>query len=273
MKSNEIISKDNNPLNGVIPNTNSLVPTEHEFQVYQVLARNAAQSQFYKGVGGEAQIIMIMLAARELGIKPMMALNGGIHCIQGKIELSARLMASLIRQRGHNMNIKELTEEKCVIEGKRIDNGDTFSAEFTIQEAQKAGLVRSGSNWTKYPKDMLYARAMSRLARQLFPDIIGTSYVEGEIKDAQYEVIPSPVEEVKEDPIEDETKVKELLDLYPNEEEILIREYIGLFANHYKKSIGVCVKDFLESQDEFYKGYSKWKAKKISNSSSVVNNG
>jgi hypothetical protein len=30
---------------------------------------------------------------------------------------------------------------------------------------------------------MLYARAMSRLARRLFSDVIGTAYVEGEIRD------------------------------------------------------------------------------------------
>jgi hypothetical protein len=36
----------------------------------------------------------------------------------------------------------------------------------------------------KYPEDMLYNRALSRLARRLFADVIGTSYIEGEIREA-----------------------------------------------------------------------------------------
>jgi len=69
----------------------------------------------------------------------------------------------------------------CILHGKRADNGDTWTESFSIQEAKSAGLYRQGGPWSKFPKDMLFARALSRLARQLFPDVIKGVYVEGEI--------------------------------------------------------------------------------------------
>lgn len=56
-------------------------------------------------------------------------------------------------------------------------------SEFTIGDAQRAGLVRSGGNWTKWPRAMLFARAMSQGVRTFAPDVTsGTAiYAEGEI--------------------------------------------------------------------------------------------
>jgi hypothetical protein len=165
-----------------VPSTN-LLPNVHEFQMFQTIAKNAQASGLYKGVGEESKIFMILLAARELGVSPMLALNGGIWNIQGKIEISARLMNSLIRRAGHSLEIKECNNKICILKGKRADNGDTAEASFTIEEAQLAGLANRDV-WKKYTQDMLYARAMSRLARRLFSDVIGTAYVEGEIRDS-----------------------------------------------------------------------------------------
>ena len=51
-----------------------------------------------------------------------------------------------------------------------------------MAEALKAGLTKNPV-WNNFPRDMLYARALSRLARQLFPDLIGNCYVKGEISE------------------------------------------------------------------------------------------
>jgi len=159
-----------------------LLPNQQEFSMFQTIARAAQTSGLYAGVGQEAKIFMVLLAARELGISPMLALNGGIWNIQGKIEISARLMNSLVRRAGHSIKIIRSDDKACVLLGKRTD-GDTFECEFTIEEAAKAGLA-SRDVWKKYTSDMLYNRCMSRLARRLFSDVIGTAYVEGEIRDA-----------------------------------------------------------------------------------------
>jgi hypothetical protein len=195
-----------------VPSTN-LLPNVHEFQMFQTIAKNAQASGLYKGVGEESKIFMILLAARELGVSPMLALNGGIWNIQGKIEISARLMNSLIRRAGHSLEIKECNNKVCILKGKRADNGDTAEASFTIEEAQLAGLSNRDV-WKKYTQDMLYARAMSRLARRLFSDVIGTAYVEGEIRDTIEK--PEYLQQVECEEINsDATKCDQIIDEEP----------------------------------------------------------
>ena len=74
----------------------NLIPQSQDMQVLTTIAKTAHVSGLYNTVGGEAKILMILLAAQDLGIKPTIALNGGIWNIQGKIEISARLMTSMI---------------------------------------------------------------------------------------------------------------------------------------------------------------------------------
>lgn len=162
---------------------NNLMPSPQEFQMLQVIAKNAQDSGLYSGVGQQAKIFMVLLAARELGVSPMLALNGGIWNINGKIEISARLMNGLIRRAGHSIKIITSNDTHCTLLGKRSD-GDSFECSFNMEDAVKAGLA-SGNVWKKYPADMLYNRCMSRLARRLFSDVIGNSYVEGEIREAK----------------------------------------------------------------------------------------
>lgn len=173
-------------------------PSKDEITNFHFVAQTAAQSGLYTGIGSEQKILMIILAARELGIPILQALNGGLWNIQGKIEISARLMSSMIRRAGHSIKIVTSDSKECVLEGTRKDNGDTFTCKFTIEDAQRAGLIKPGGVWTKYPEDMIYARALSRLARRLFADVIGTAYVEGEIREEKLEMSDAVV--IDEDP-------------------------------------------------------------------------
>jgi hypothetical protein len=161
----------------------NMMPSQQEFQMLQVIARNAQDSGLYSGVGQQSKIFMVLLAARELGVSPMLALNGGIWNIQGKIEISSRLMNGLIRRAGHSIKIIISNDIVCTLLGTRSD-GDSFETSFSMDDAIKAGLA-GGNVWKKYPADMLYNRCMSRLARRLFPDVIGNSYVEGELREAK----------------------------------------------------------------------------------------
>ena len=121
--------------------------------------------------------------------------------VNGKVEMQSILMAKMIRQAGHSFTPgKECDNNICVLHGKRKDNGDTWKVSFTIDEAKRAGIYRENGPWGKYPEDMLYSRALSRLARRLFPDVIGNCYVQGEISEAPplYEDLEVDSEEVIE---------------------------------------------------------------------------
>lgn len=160
---------------------NSLIPTFDEMNTYQLLAKHAANSGFFKNIGGEGGILSIVLYARELGLPPMQCLFGGMHNIKGNIELSPRLMNSMIRKCGHKLEILECNNVICRIKGTRSDTGEKYEASFRIDDAKSAGLFRPDSGWTKHPSDMLFKSCLSRVARRLFPDVISTAYVEDEI--------------------------------------------------------------------------------------------
>ena len=230
-----------------------LIPTAHEMQVFQIMARQSASSGFYKSIGGEAQIMAILLSARELGVMPMEALNGGIWNIQGRIEISARLMNKMIRRAGHSLTIKELNTKTCVLSGKRADNGDTFEASFTIEDAQRAG-VANRPVWKSYAEDMLFARALSRLARRLFADVIGTAYVEGEIDLKKLDEVI--VEEVKTSNPEDE---EEFLSSFGDDDRALIVEYIDAVVQSTSKSRNEVIEIFISNREEKMESFEKWK--------------
>ncbi len=152
-----------------------------EIQNSQSMCQLLMQSPHYKKMGAEG-VFAIVEKAKSVGISPMDALNGGCYYVQGKVELSSAMMNQLIRQNGHSISRDKRSDDTiCILHGRRADNGDIWSESFSIGDAKLAGIYRN--QWLKYPKDMLFARALTRLARQLFPDVIKGCYVQGEIPD------------------------------------------------------------------------------------------
>lgn len=244
-----------------VQSTNHSLPSAQEFQMLQIIAKNAVDSGFYAGIGQQAKIFMILLTARELGIGPMFALNSGLDNIQGSVEMKPVLMNALIRKRGHSITIEHSDDKKCVLVGKRLD-GDTLREEYLIEEAIKAKLAHK-DNWQKWPKDMLYARCMSRLGRKLFADVLGNVYADGEIKEireieklpqADFEVKPSiPVlnQENKHDFPKNDTNLEQ-------ESEQVIS---GIQLNELMSNFVMTTKDFQENSTKFVKkewNIDKW---------------
>lgn len=155
-------------------------PTQKELGPVQ-LAEVFAMSGFFKDSRDSAKALVKILAGRELGLPPVVSMRG-VSIVEGHIELKPALLASLLRNHGdYDYAVVESTDERCEV---AITRGGTAigAAEFTIQQAQKAGLIRGGSAWQKYPSDMLFARAMSRAVRRFAPDVgLASMYVEGEI--------------------------------------------------------------------------------------------
>lgn len=173
-----------------------------DIQNTQKMCNLLMQSPHYKKIGTEG-IFAIVEKAKSIGFSPMEALNGGMYFVQGKVEMTASMMNHLIRQDGHSITKDKKSDDTiCILHGKRRDNGDTWVESFSIEDAKKAGIYRN--QWLKYPKDMLFARALSRLARQLYPDIIKGCYVQGEIADAPPLNAPIPVVNGQEMPVLDE---------------------------------------------------------------------
>jgi hypothetical protein len=124
-----------------------------------------------KSLRGNLPAILACVAmGRAIGIPDMQALRQ-IHIVDGKPTMSAELMVSLVRKRGHSIT-GTVGSGIATVAGRRRDNGDTMETAYTLEMAQRAGLAGK-DNWKKYPEAMLWARAVSQLCRMLFADVLG----------------------------------------------------------------------------------------------------
>lgn len=245
-----------------IRNENTQPPNDHEMMVYHTMAKHAVESKFYKGIGDQAAVMMIMLSARELGISPMMALNGGLNIIQGKVELSARVMSAMIRRAGHSIKVMRETANECIIKGVRADNGDSETCSFSVDEAKQAGIFKSGGGWTKWPKDMCFARALSRLSRRLFSDVIGTAYIEGEIQDNGNKPVRNEAEIVHEIEPEPELAPSGYLQNFAECDHQLAMEYLKVVCDHFSWDPTAGIRELMKDTTKLKEKFSAWKSKR-----------
>jgi len=147
------------------------------------LAETFARSGFFKDASEMSKAVVKIMAGHELGFAPVVSMTG-IHIIEGKITLGSHLLASLIRQHpDYDYRIKTHTNTECVLDC--YFNGELIGqSSFTMDDAKTAGLTgKQGSPWTKYPRNMLFARALSNAHAFHFPDALsgGRGYMPEEV--------------------------------------------------------------------------------------------
>jgi hypothetical protein len=130
------------------------------------IAKSFADSGMFPDCKSMAQAAVKIQAGREFGIQPFAAMSG-IHIIQGKPTIGAGLMAARVKGFGkYDYKVIEHSDTKCSIEyfqGKESIGVSTF----TIDDARRAGT----KNIDRFPKNMLFARAMSNGVKWFTPDI------------------------------------------------------------------------------------------------------
>jgi hypothetical protein len=175
------------------------------------LARAAAESAYWTHIKTPAQAVVVMAAGEELGLTPLASFQG-ITIIEGKIGYTGNLVATLVKQHpAYDYRVKEKTIERCEIEfgpapapgrdesGAWLPWPDAYgTSEFTIEDAERAELVKAKSNWAKWPRAMCFNRALTEGIRAYIPDVTaGTpAYTDDEIREViqvEAEVEPEPV--------------------------------------------------------------------------------
>lgn len=124
------------------------------------------KSGFFVDTKDRAQAIVKILAGRELGISPIASMTG-VYIVKGKPSMGANLIAACVKNSGrYNYRIVTLTDAVCELEFfERFDTGQPLvsagKSKFTIEDAKRAGT----QNLDKFPRNMLFARAMSNGAK------------------------------------------------------------------------------------------------------------
>ncbi len=145
--------------------------------------KQLAQAPYYAKMG-PGGVLAIWLTAKEMGLPPMMCLNGGMYTFSGQVTLSSKVINMLLLRAGHRADVLQLDDKTCKIRFVRGDRkkeqGAEFVYEYTMEDAKQAGLTGK-KNWQTNPRDMLYNRCLSGGAIKHMPDATNGAYVIGEM--------------------------------------------------------------------------------------------
>jgi hypothetical protein len=131
-----------------------------------IMAKTFAESGMFTDAKQMGQAFVKIQAGQEIGIPPFAAMSG-IHIIQGKPTIGAGLIASTVKGSGkYDYKVVKLDDTICSLDFYQGVN-NIGNSTFTIQDAKKA-LTK---NIDKFPKNMLFARAISNGVKWFCPDV------------------------------------------------------------------------------------------------------
>lgn len=145
------------------------------------------KSGFFPDIKTAAQAVTKIMAGQACGFDPFTSMSN-IHIIQGRLEMGAHLHANAVkRSPRYDYEVIKHTDEVCEIAffelSKRTGSWRQVGvSSFSQADAQRAGLTGGGKMYGKYPKNMLFARAMTNGVEFYAPDVFQARiYAEGEI--------------------------------------------------------------------------------------------
>lgn len=163
----------------------------------QVLAKHMYESRLFSAYGTPQAVLSTVMLGRELGL-PAMASLRSVHIIEGRHALSASLMVALVLRSGlaEYFEPVSFSETEATYETKRKGARSPVRLTHTFEMAQqawpktKADWEKSfiASGWGRVPTDMLVARATSRLARMVYPDLLAGLYTPEELSEIREQV-------------------------------------------------------------------------------------
>jgi hypothetical protein len=130
------------------------------------------------GVGSPEQAMAVMLKGYELGMslttsfefiqivdgRPSLSPRGALALLHNSKEIEALKITRLVDAKGQFFGFE------CYLKRK---GGFEHTAKFTLDDARKAGLVKPGGNWEKYPENMCQWRSIGFCVDVVAPDITG----------------------------------------------------------------------------------------------------
>ena len=145
-----------------------------------------ASSGLFKDIKTASQAVVKIMAGKELGLTPFQSM-ASIYMVSDKLSLTSNAMSSLIKKsKRYDYSVVKLDETNC-----EIDFFENFGDEkkilgrsvFNLKDAARCGLVNKDT-FKAYPKNMLFARALTNGARFYCPDAMCGYYVVEEMDDS-----------------------------------------------------------------------------------------
>lgn len=178
---------------------NSIVKHESPEELQNFLSTLIESKNLPTHIKTVEQAFTIAQMGKELGFPTMQAFHYIIP-IQGKLTLSAKALGAILRKGGIKYQTLEDgvyvyqngTSEKSDPSEKPVDRRTTIRfirdnieeiCSFSWKDAELQGLTTK-DNWKRMPKEMLYARCLSKGANRVGPDLTLGLYTTEEMADS-----------------------------------------------------------------------------------------
>ncbi len=173
------------------------------------VAAHFVKSGYFQDASDVSKAVVKIMAGREFGFGAFTSMTN-IYIIQGRPSLGANLMASAVKSNPkYDYRVRQMTDAVCEIEYFQKNGPEWQSlgiSKFSIEDARKAGT----KNLDKFPRNMLFARAMSNGVRWYVPDVFGTAVYtpeelgadvneEGNVIEGAFTPAPAPQEQPHDD--------------------------------------------------------------------------
>lgn len=164
------------------------------YEVVVLWAKMFGQSGMFPDARSAAQAAVKIAIGMELGFSPAAAMQG-VHIIEGRPALSATLQASVLKATGrYDYRVIEHDDRHCIIAFYRLCRGGAYHvvvdgeaitahpdplwefinySQFDMDDARRANLLKPNSNWDKWPRNMVFARALTNGIKWYAPDAMG----------------------------------------------------------------------------------------------------
>ncbi len=142
-----------------------------EIQRFARLGQWLAAAEGKPPAEGAACALRLYLT-HELGL-PLRA-AGQVTLIKGRLNVGVELQRAIARRSGYDVKRLEIDDTRCIAVVVNSDTGQQVgdAVTFTIEMAEKAGLIKSGGAWETYPQRMLWARAAGWAMKDAIPEVV-----------------------------------------------------------------------------------------------------
>lgn len=119
--------------------------------------------------GQRGAVFAAILTGAEAHVGPMQSI-AGFDVIEGGAKMKPELQRALVFAAGHEIWFEEHTAVKVTVCGRRSGSDQVTKVTWSLDDAKRAGLAGK-TNWQRYPRQMLVARATGELCALVFGDV------------------------------------------------------------------------------------------------------
>lgn len=147
----------------------------------RAFAADVASSRMFPQIATVEQAIVVIAWGQNLGVPAMIALTQA-YVVHGRVGWGAQFIAGLIKNNPtcEKFYVSETTDKHATVVYKRKGEPEGKYV-FTIERAQKMGLIKSGGPWDKIPATMCRWGCIRESARMVWPDVVTGVYTPDEI--------------------------------------------------------------------------------------------